>query len=164
MSICYCPILSTLGYIMSPDGKSVLLSHRIARNTDEQFGKYNGLGGHMEAGEDAAQCMLREIREEAGIEVTAMTLRGTVNWTNFGPKGENWLAFVFKITAFNGTPASSNEEGTLSWVPLVDFPKYPMWEGDKYFLPLVFDNDPRPFHALLPYDHDHPIGWSFTRM
>ena len=164
MSINYCPILSTLGYILSPDGKSVLLSHRIARSSDEQFGKYNGLGGHMEAEEDAAACMIREIREEAGIKVTAMTLRGTVNWTNFGKHGENWLAFVFLITAFEGKPKSSNEEGTLSWIPLSEMNKYPMWEGDRYFLPLVFDNDPRPFHAHLPYQGDHPVAWHCTRI
>ena len=164
MSINYCPILSTLGYILSPDGKHVLLSHRIARHSDQQFGKYNGLGGHMESGEDAAACMIREIQEEAGIKVTAMTLRGTVNWTNFGKNGENWLAFVFLMTAFEGEPKSSNEEGTLSWVPVSELDNYPMWEGDRYFLPLVFDSDPRPFHGYLPYDREHPVSWSCTRI
>lgn len=164
MANSYCPILSTLGYILSPDGKQVLLSHRIARKSDEQFGKYNGLGGHMEPGEDAAQCMIREIQEEAGIKVTAMTLRGTVNWTGFGKNAENWLAFIFLITAFEGTPASSNVEGTLSWVPVEKLGDYPMWEGDRYFIPLVFDQDPRPFHGYLPYNGDHPISWSYTRL
>ncbi len=164
MSTSYCPILSTLGYILSPDGSQVLLSHRIARHSDEQFGKYNGLGGHMEPEEDAAACMIREIREEAGIKVTAMTLRGTVNWTNFGPHRENWLAFIFLVTAFTGTPFTDNVEGTLSWVPVADLGNYPMWEGDRYFVPLVFDGDPRPFHGYLPYDGEHPIRWSMTRI
>lgn len=92
MSNCYCPIIGTLGYILSPDGKSVLMTHRIARKSDEQFGKYNGLGGHLEPNEDAAAGLVREIREESTLEVTAMQLRGTVNWTNFGPHGENWLS------------------------------------------------------------------------
>jgi 8-oxo-dGTP diphosphatase len=39
-----------------------------------------------------------------------------------------------------------------------------MWEGDRYFLPLVFDNDPRPFHGYLPYDREHPVSWSCTRI
>jgi len=156
--------MSTLGYILSPDGKQVLMSHRIARKSDEQFGKYNGLGGHMEPGEDIAACMLREIREEASINVTAMTLRGTVNWTNFGPHNENWIAFIFLITAFEGTPVSSNVEGTLQWVDREKIMELPMWPGDRYFLPLVFDDDPRQFHAYLPYNGDTPIGWSCTRL
>ena len=164
MSKNYCPILSTLGYVLSPDRKKVLMTYRVFRNDDDQFGKYNGLGGHMEPGEDIAACMIREIREEAGIEVTKMSLRGSVNWTNFGPKGEDWLAFVFLITEFKGEVASASNEGPLQWVPVEDIMSLPIWPGDRYFLPLVFDDDPRPFHGYLPYDHDQPISWSCTRM
>lgn len=159
----YTPIAGTLGYIVSPDGKKALLVHRNARPNDDQLGKYNGLGGKMQPDEDIATCMVREIREESGLMVTAMQLRGTINWTNFGPKGEDWLGFIFLITAFEGEPYPASPEGELSWVPLDEFDKYPMWEGDKHFLPLVFDGDPRPFHGHMPYDHDKPLGWSFTR-
>ena len=160
----YTPICGTLGYILSPDGRKVLMVHRIARSHDDQLGKYNGLGGKMQSDEDVAACMIREIHEESGLRVTAMQLRGTINWTNFGPKGEDWLAFIFLITAFEGVPYPASPEGELSWVPLDEFDKYPMWEGDKHFLPLVFDGDPRPFHGYMPYDRDKPHSWSFTRL
>jgi 8-oxo-dGTP diphosphatase len=61
----YSPILATLGYVKSPDGQRVLMIHRNARNDDHHLGKYNGLGGKLEANEDAASGMCREIREEA---------------------------------------------------------------------------------------------------
>lgn len=160
----YTPIIGTLAYILSPDGSAVLMTHRIGRASDEQFGKYNGLGGHLEADEDVVSGMLREIREESTLEVKKMELRGTVNWTGFGPHGEDWLTFVFLVTEFTGTPLSRNEEGTLSWIHLEEFSKYPMWEGDKYFLPLVFDGDPRPFHGYMPYDNDRPVSWSYSRI
>ena len=48
----YTPILATLGYVLSPDGRRVLLIHRNRRPDDAHFGKYNGLGGKLEAGED----------------------------------------------------------------------------------------------------------------
>lgn len=159
----YTPILGTLGYVLSPDGQRVLMVHRNARPNDSHFGKYNGLGGKLEPNEDVAACMARELREETGIEVVAMRLRGTINWTNFGPKGENWLGFIFLVTAFEGTPPASNEEGTLEWVPVADMGKLPMWEGDRHFLPLVFDDDPRPFHGYMPYDKMTSLGWSYTR-
>lgn len=44
------PILTTLGFVMHPDGECVLMVHRIARLGDEQLGKYNGLGGKVEPG------------------------------------------------------------------------------------------------------------------
>ncbi len=160
----YRPIASTLGFVLSPDREKVLMVHRIHRDTDEQLGKYNGLGGRMERDEDIASCMIREIREEAGIECTGMALRGTVNWTGFGPSGEDWLGFIFLIDAFTGTPKSGNEEGPLEWIPLARLPELPMWEGDRYFLPLVFDGDPRPFHGFMPYAGGRPVGWSFVRL
>lgn len=160
----YTPIVGTLGYILSPDGKSILMVHRSARPDDNQLGKYNGLGGKMSPDEDVATCMIREIREEAGITATSMTLRGTINWTNFGRKGEDWVGFIFLIRAFSGEPFSHNEEGPLTWVKLSELDTVPMWEGDKHFLPLVFDDDPRLFHGFMPYDRERPTSWSFVRM
>ena len=44
----YTPILATLGYVLSPDGKRVLMIHRNTRPDDQHWGKYNGLGGKIE--------------------------------------------------------------------------------------------------------------------
>ena len=160
----YTPITGTLGYILSPDRRQVLMVHRSARPDDDQLGKYNGLGGKMESNEDVSTCMVREIREEAGIEVVSMHLRGTINWTNFGPKGEDWLGFIFLITEFDGIPRQANEEGPLAWVDVDKLSELPMWEGDRHFLPLVFDDDPRPFHGYMPYDKERPLGWKYSRI
>ena len=109
------PIVGTLGFILSPDRERVLMVHRTYRRTDENLGKYNGVGGHLERGEDVAACMVREIREETGLEVLSMSLRGTVCWSDFGPAKEEWLGFVFLVDGWRGEPFADNEEGTLSW-------------------------------------------------
>ncbi len=159
----YRPIIGTLGYILSPDGLQTLLVHRNARAADQHFGKYNGLGGKMKANEDVISCMKREIREESGLECTGLHLRGTINWTGFGLGGENWLGFVFLITEYSGTVRQSNEEGDLSWHPLAELTELPMWEGDRYFIPLVFDADPRIFHGFMPYKSGRPVAWEYYR-
>ncbi len=161
----YTPILATLGYVLSPDRSRVLLIHRNAREHDPALGKYNGLGGKLEPGEDVAACMKRELREEAAIEATALTLRGTISWPGFGKNGEDWFGFLFLITDWTGTPPASNSEGALEWVPLhrllaLDLP---LWPGDRFFLPLVFDDDSRLFHGVLPYANGQPVCWSFSR-
>lgn len=160
----YTPIVATLGYVLSPDGGHVLMIHRNARADDQHLGKYNGLGGKMEPGEDIAGCMQREILEEAGITCSAMQLRGTLNWPGFGKQGEDWLGFIFLISAYAGTPFTSNAEGTLEWVARDALMALPMWEGDRHFLPLVFDADPRPFHGVMPYRDGRMQSWSFTRL
>lgn len=160
----YTPIVGTLGYVMSPDGKRVLLIHRNARDDDDHLGKYNGLGGKMEPGEDVVGCMRREIREEAGIECEALVLRGTINWTGFGPRGEDWLGFVFRVDRFSGTPHVRNPEGELSWHDVAAIWELPLWEGDRHFLPMVFDGEPGQFHGYMPYEGDRPVGWSYERL
>ena len=40
----------------------------------------------------------------------------------------------------------------------------PMWKGDRLFLPMVFDGDPRPFHAFMRYEGDEPADWRCTRL
>ncbi len=160
----YTPIAGTLGYVLSPDRKNLLLVHRNARKDDQHLGKYNGLGGKMENDEDVVECMRREIREEATLECKDMQLRGTISWPGFGPNGEDWLGFVFLITAFDGDAPESNDEGTLEWIPVESIMDLPMWEGDRQFLPLVFDDDPRAFHGVMPYRDGRMVSWRFSRI
>lgn len=160
----YTPIMATLGYILSPDGRRTLLVHRNKRENDQHLGKYNGLGGKMRPEEDIYSCLVREIREEANIDCKEVTLRGTINWTGFGPNGEDWFGFIYLIKSFAGTPNTSNEEGDLLWVDVDQIMNLPMWEGDRFFLPLVFDNDPRIFHGYMPYENASPIGWNYSRI
>jgi 8-oxo-dGTP diphosphatase len=153
-------MLATLGYVLSPGGTHVLLVHRNRRPGDAHFGKYNGLGGKLDPGEDVVACMRREVREEAGLECEALRLRGTVSWPGFGKGGEDWFGFVFRIDRFRGTPPPGNAEGALEWVEVERILDLPLWEGDRHFLPLVFGDDRRQFHGVMPYRDGRPVSWS----
>jgi 8-oxo-dGTP diphosphatase len=159
----YSPILATLGYVLSPDRTRALLIHRDTREDDYHAGKYNGLGGKVEANEDVASGMRREIREEAGIDAVEMALRGTISWPGFGKDGEDWFGFVFLITRFIGTPLTRTREGSLTWVAVDAMARLPMWDGASHFLRLLFDGDPLPFHGVMPYENGHMVSWSYSR-
>ena len=158
----FTPILATLGYVLSPDGRQVLLVHRNKRPGDAHLGKYNGLGGKLDAGEDVVACLRREVREESGLECEALVLRGTVSWPGFGKGGEDWFGFLFRIDAFDGTPQADNPEGTLEWVEVERVLQLPLWEGDRHFLPLVFERTGRQFHGVMPYRDGRPVSWKYT--
>jgi 8-oxo-dGTP diphosphatase len=160
----YTPILATLGYIFSPDGRSVLLVHRNRRPGDAHLGKYNGLGGKLEPLEDVVTGMRREIREESGLECVEMHLRGTINWPGFGKGGEDWFGFVFRIDRFAGEPWAENADGPLEWVAVDRVLELPLWEGDRFFLPLVFDPSGRPFHGVMPYRDGRPVSWTWSNL
>jgi 8-oxo-dGTP diphosphatase len=158
----YTPILATLGYVFSPDGRRVLMIYRNARPGDAHLGKYNGLGGKLDPGEDVVAGLRREVREEAGIECDELDLAGTVSWPGFGKGGEDWFGFVFRVTGWSGTPRAANPEGTLGWVPVTQVLALPLWEGDRHFLPLVFDPAFPRFHGVMPYRDGRPTGWSYS--
>jgi len=160
----YTPILATLGYILSPDRTKTLLIHRNAREDDQHWGKYNGLGGKLHPEEDIVTGFRREVKEEAGIECIDFSLRGTISWPGFGKEGEDWFGFIFRVDTFTGEPFTENPEGTLEWVKVEDILSLPLWEGDRHFIPLVFDDDSRAFHGVMPYDCGSPVSWRFERV
>lgn len=171
----FLPVVGSLAYIWDRDADSVLMIRRNARPDDDHFGKVNGLGGKVEPDEDIVENVRRELREEAQIELTSFSLRGTITWTNFGPKEEDWLGFLFLVDGWEGTPPSSNEEGQLEWIDrsrllaacngdTEAMNHLPMWAGDRHFVPLVFDDDPRPFHGTMPYEGSQPKSWTYQRL
>jgi 8-oxo-dGTP diphosphatase len=156
----FTPILATLGYVLSEDSTHVLLIHRNRRPDDIHFCKYNGLGGKLEAHEDIVAGMRREIREEAGIECASLHLRGTISWPGFGKLGEDWFGFIFLIDAWTGSPNVDNPEGALTWIAVNAILDLPLWEGDRHFLPLVFDRGIAQFHGVMPYRLGKPLSWA----
>ncbi|HBQ04287.1 MAG: 7,8-dihydro-8-oxoguanine-triphosphatase [marine actinobacterium MedAcidi-G3] len=173
----FTPIIGTLIYLLDRDSNSVLLINRDSRPDDDHYGKFNGLGGKLEVDESVAAGALRELQEEAGVAAKSLLLRGTISWSNFGPKREEWLGFIFLAEGWEGDLLSSNDEGSLVWVELDRLLQacaldaktraeadLPMWEGDRHFLPLVFDGDERQFHGSMPYDGDIPLDWNYQRI
>jgi 8-oxo-dGTP diphosphatase len=158
------PVLATLGYILSSDGSEILMIHRNKRPDDLHFGKYNGLGGRLEANEDIVSGMRREILEESGLVAESIALRGTISWPGFGKRGEDWFGFIFRIESWHGEASTGNHEGTLEWVPLASLSTLSLWPSDRLFLPMVFDDDPRPFHGYMPYHNGEMVSWSYERL
>ncbi len=173
----YTPIVGTLIYVQDPSSRQVLLVHRIGREHDEQLGKWNGMGGKVERDEDVVTSARRELMEEASLDAHDLTLRGTISWPGFGPNGEDWLGFVFLCRAFSGDVPAANDEGPLEWVAFDrvlqacsgdtherERSGLSFWDGDRFFLPLVFDDDARAFHGYMPYANGRPTDWSFCRL
>ncbi len=123
--------LATLCYLRHA-GKTLML-HRIKKENDIHHGKWNGLGGKMEAGETPEACILREFYEESGLRIHNPVLRGVLTFPEFA-NGEDWYAFVFLATDFDGEMIDS-PEGELRWIPNDEVPDLPLWEGDRIFLP-----------------------------
>ena len=140
--------LTTLCYI-EKDG-CWLMMHRVKKDQDENAGKWIGIGGHLEENESPEECIRREAREETGMELTDLRLRGII--TFILPVWENELTFLY--TAMTETAELPDcAEGVLEWVPIENVTDLPLWEGDKIFLPLLTARED-VFSLKLIYDED----------
>lgn len=115
-------------------------------------GRYNGLGGHVEAGEDLLSAILREVREEAGLEVHDVRLAAVVHADAGDPK-LGILFFVF--TAWVDTrDVVESPEGTLEWFSLYALPMEDMVPDLPIILPRVLALPASAPPLFLAYSQD----------
>lgn len=140
--------LSTLCYLERED--HYLMLHRVKKENDINKGKWIGVGGHFEEGESPEECLLREVWEETGYELTSYQYRGVVTFVYADIETE--YMSLFTADGFEGEQISCNE-GNLKWVPKDDIWKLNLWEGDRIFLRLLQED--APFFSLkLVYDRE----------
>ena len=143
--------LTTLCYIEKEE--QYLMLHRIKKKKDLNKDKWIGVGGHFEFGESPEECLLREVKEETGLELVSYTLRGIVTFV----ADQKICEYMFLYTAdgYNGEMKDCNE-GTLEWVLKERVPDLNLWEGDRIFLDLL--KKEIPFFSLkLEYEQDRLV-------
>ena len=129
--------LSTLCYIEKDD--QYLMLHRVVKKNDVNKDKWIGVGGHFEEGESPEECVLREVKEETGYDLTSYRYRGLVTFV-FADIEMEYMS-LFTADGFEGEPIACNE-GVLEWVDIEKVWKLNLWEGDKIFFRLLDENIP----------------------
>ena len=90
-------------------GEEILLQDRVK----EDWRGYTLPGGHVEAGESVVDAVVREMKEETGLDVLRPRLCGI---KQFPADAGRYLVFLFKSDAFTGQLCSSGE-GKMEWIP-----------------------------------------------
>ncbi len=140
---------TTLCYIHNHRGQTLLL-HRIKKDHDLNRDKWIGVGGKFEDKESPEDCLLREVKEETGLTLTAYRYCGIV--TFISNEWETEYMHLFTADGFTGELCRC-DEGVLEWVDDDKVPTLPTWEGDRIFLRLLTEN--APFFSLkLVYEGD----------
>ena len=133
-------------------GQEVLMLHRVKKQHDINKDKWIGIGGKFEENESPDECLLREVREETGLILTDWKCRGVV--TFLSDVGNEYM-YLFTADGFTGD-LKECDEGDLQWVSRDFLYTLPMWEGDKIFLDLLWQDAPF-FLLTLQYEKDRLV-------
>lgn len=140
---------TTLCYL-EQDGKYLML-YRNKKKQDPNAGKWIGVGGKLEPGETPEMCLLREVREETGLELTAYEARGIIYFRS--DVWEDEVMYLYTATGFQGTLTRDCSEGELRWIPFEEIMDLSLWEGDRIFLKALLENK-RNIQMTLQYQGD----------
>jgi 8-oxo-dGTP diphosphatase len=106
--------------------------HRIKKEDDMHEGKWNGLGGKLINGESPEECVIREVKEESGLDITNPTMKGILTFPKFD-EVDDWMVFVFVSNEFSGE-LSECDEGVLEWIDNDKVMSLNLWDGDKIYM------------------------------
>ena len=111
------PMRNTTLCYLEQDGKWLML-HRVTKKNDMNHDKWIGVGGKFEPFESPEDCLLREVREETGLQLTRFRCRGIVTFilgrlTEYMHlyTADGWTGELIRDPARN--------EGVLEWVPML---------------------------------------------
>lgn len=144
--------LTTLCYIEN-DNDEYLMLHRTKKENDQSHYKWLGVGGKFEQDESPEECMLREVKEETGLELSEYTFRGIVTFVS-----ETWETEYMNIftAKYPGGRLAECNEGELMWIPKNRLMELQLWEGDRIFLKHLTEHE-NFFSLKLEYDKDERL-------
>lgn len=114
-----------------------LMLFRNKKKDDLNEGKWIGVGGHLEKGETKEQALVREIKEETGLDLHSSIFRGELVFKN---DDYEEIMYLYTSDDFSGTLINC-DEGELRWINKEDIMNLNMWEGDKAFLPRLINSN-----------------------
>src|SRR5690242_2419540 len=96
----------TTGVYLIKDNKLLFLVRKKKNDQMHQQGIYLPIGGHVELGEGIEESAIREVKEEAGITVHSVNLKGILYIRSQNTGAYDQVMFLFTSTDFTGEPVS----------------------------------------------------------
>jgi 8-oxo-dGTP diphosphatase len=120
--------------------------------------RYNGLGGHVEAGEAIDAAARREVWEEAGLEVHDLRLRGVVHIDLNATPGILMFVYTARSETRETLPSS---EGSLHWLSPDALREVALVEDIPVLLERLADESGDLFTARYYYDVEDRLQIEF---
>ena len=115
------------------DNGNILVQNKISRS----WGGVIFPGGHIEYDESFNDSVIREVKEETGLDIKNPKLCGIKHWRH--KDNSKYIVLFYKTNEFSGKLCSS-EEGEVFWIKKSDLNKYKLADGFEDMF-RIFDDD-----------------------
>ncbi|MBQ8518280.1 MAG: 8-oxo-dGTP diphosphatase [Agathobacter sp.] len=105
-------------------------------------------GGHIESGESIVDAVVREMKEETGLNIMNPKLCGV---KQFPMEKGRYIVFLFSATEFEGEVISS-DEGEMHWVDKNDIPSLDAVEDLQQMIDVMMDENLTEFQYVIEED------------
>ena len=139
MNRCEQAELTTLCLIYKED--KILLQNRVKKD----WQGWTLPGGHVEPGESIVEAVRREMKEETGLTVRSVQLRGV---KQFPIEGGRYIVFLFRTDDFEGEVISS-EEGQMRWFSRSNLTSIPAVSDFAELLSVIDSDSLNEFQYVL---------------
>jgi mutator protein MutT len=115
------------------EGGKILLEKR--KSTPGE-GKWAVPGGLIELGETVEQAVIREVKEETGLDVASPRLVDVVDYISLDEKGAVKYHFIildYLVTVKGGELKAASDAAELRWVPISEVERYDLTESFRRF-------------------------------
>lgn len=126
----------TTGVYLLKDNKILFLVRNKKNDKMHQQGVYLPIGGHVELGESLEEAAIREVKEESGINVHSVDLRGILYIRSQNTGDYDVIMSIFTSSEFTGKPIAGRE-GSFEWIEIDKIQTLNLYKGDKIFLDLL---------------------------
>ena len=99
-------------------------------------------GGHVELGESFTDAVIREIKEETGLDIYTPKLCGIKDWTE---NDSRYVVLFYKTNKFSGNLTSS-KEGNVWWESIENLPNLKLSNDMEDMLRVFLDDDINEFY------------------
>jgi mutator protein MutT len=125
------PVVGVGAIILNED--AILLEKR---KNNPSKGKWSIPGGLVEVGEKIEDAVVREVKEETGLEVYEPRLVDVVDYVSLGEKGGvkyHYVIVDYIVTVKSGEPKAASDAEELKWVPFMEVEEYDLTRSFRRF-------------------------------
>lgn len=126
-------ILTNMCMVYDDDG-NILVQDRV----DKHWSGITFPGGHVENGESFLEAVIREVREETGLQISHVQMCGIKYWMT--DDNCRYMVICYKTKHFEGTLTSSGE-GNVFWIRREEFEKMPLASGMENTIRVFLEDD-----------------------